>query len=199
MEKFTTSTDTLGREQPRTRKPLSQFIMPQAPEIKRPFVVNNSGNNEWYTPRGYIEAARRVMGSIDIDPASTEAANEVVQAKTYYTKETDGLSQIWSGNVWLNPPYAGDLIVKFISKLEEELSRIRQAIVLVNNATETEWFNRLVRMSSEVCFPRGRLKFYNPEGQIGAPLQGQALLYIGEGYNKFRKEYEVFGWCGHLR
>lgn len=74
-------------------------------------VMQSSESNEYYTPAIYLEAARAVMGSIDLDPASCEKANKTVQATKFHTIETDGLSQPWHGNVWLNPPYgrlAGD-------------------------------------------------------------------------------------------
>jgi hypothetical protein len=68
-------------------------------------LIHQSKSNEWYTPSEYIEAARLVMGSIDLDPASCEYANETVMAGEYFNKEDDGLSQSWFGNIWLNPPY----------------------------------------------------------------------------------------------
>ncbi|MFA6385960.1 MAG: hypothetical protein WCW29_04420, partial [Candidatus Paceibacterota bacterium] len=46
---------------------------------KKNRLLYNSGNFEWYTPSVYIEAAREVMGSIDIDPASTALANETIK------------------------------------------------------------------------------------------------------------------------
>ena len=162
--------------------------------IKRPHVSFNSGNNEWYTPAEFIEAARSAMGSIDLDPASNDIAQQVVKAKTYYTAETNGLDKVWTGNVWMNPPYASDLIGKFIDKMASERKNYRQAVVLVNNATETEWFNKLISVASAVCFPKSRVKFYMPDGKTGAPLQGQAVLYIGEDTSKFLESFNHLGW-----
>lgn len=165
---------------------------------KRPHVAFNSGNNEWYTPIEYIEAARKAMGSIDIDPASSEIANKVVKAEMFYTAETNGLDKKWVGNIWMNPPYSSDLIGKFIDKLVEEKENYNQAIVLVNNATETEWFNKITSIASAVCFPKSRVRFYMPDGKTGAPLQGQAILYIGNNTKSFMDAFAGFGWRAML-
>jgi phage N-6-adenine-methyltransferase len=162
----------------------------------RPHVVNNSGENEWYTPVQYIEAARRVLGAIDLDPASCELANETVLATEFYTLEIDGLKQPWLGNVWLNPPYSGGSIVPFISKYAEEIQsgQIDAGIVLVNNATETQWFKELVSISLAAVFATGRIKFVSPEGEKNSPLQGQVFLYYGDNIDLFLAEFAQFGW-----
>ena len=164
--------------------------------IAKPHIVHNSGNYEWYTPIEYIDAARKVMGGIDLDPASCEFANRIVRANAYYTVETDGLAQPWNGRVWLNPPYAGELISRFCDKLKYHVERgdIEQAIVLVNNATETAWFNTLISASTAFVFPRARVKFYTSDGKAGTPLQGQAVTYIGSGQDVFMDVFSPFGW-----
>lgn len=168
-------------------------------EVKnRPHVANNSGNNEWYTPAEYIEAARKAMGSIDTDPASNDIANRVVKAEKYYTIETDGLAHDWRGNVWMNPPYSSDLISKFVEKLKEQRANYNQAIILVNNATETQWFYEIVKIASAVCFPKSRVKFYMPDGKTGAPLQGQAVLYVGDNTEKFISAFGGIGWTAKI-
>lgn len=166
--------------------------------LKRPHVSFNSGNNEWYTPAELIEAARSAMGSIDLDPASNDIAQKVVKARTYYTAETNGLDKTWTGNVWMNPPYASDLIGKFVDKMVSERKNYDQAVILVNNATETEWFNRLISIADAVCFPKSRVKFYMPDGKTGAPLQGQAVLYIGDNSEKFFEAFRQIGWGATL-
>jgi len=76
-------------------------------------------NNEWSTPPKFIEAARSVIGTIDLDPATNLNAQELVQAKAYYTQEMDGLQQHWQGKVFLNPPYSRGLAKRFMTKLVE--------------------------------------------------------------------------------
>lgn len=159
---------------------------------KTPHVAHNSGNNEWYTPAEYIEAARAVMGEIDLDPASSEIANTVVGATRFYDIENDGLRQTWKGKVWLNPPYATGLIGKFIDKLLAS-SQVTEAIVLVNNATETQWFQTLAKAAWAVCFPSSRIKFWHPDKKESKPLQGQAILYIGVNSEKFMQEFSEIG------
>ena len=60
-------------------------------------ILRSSNTNEWFTPARIVDAARAVLGSIDIDPASCVQANQTVRAKTFYDKEHDGFTQVWEG------------------------------------------------------------------------------------------------------
>lgn len=167
-------------------------------KLKAPYVANNSGNNEWYTPAEFCESARVAMGSITLDPASCKTANKQVKAKTFFTINDNGLDREWSGNVWLNPPYAQPEMSDFVKKLiaEYQSARIDQAIVLVNNATETAWFQALLSEASAVCFKSGRIKFLDAEGTPAkTPLQGQAFLYFGDRTDAFIEEFSKHGRC----
>src|SRR5262249_39931176 len=128
--------------------------------------VPQDDSNEWYTPSRYIDAARSVMGSIDLDPASCELANSLVKATTYYSQADDGLHLPWHGNVWLNPPYSPDrskaakkrsLIALWINKLIAEYThgKVEQAILLCTAYAEGSWFQPL--WNYPICFANHKL------------------------------------------
>ena len=143
-----------------------------------PRQAHNSGDFEWFTPIEIIDGAREVLGSIDLDPASTGRANTVVQAERFYTIEDDGLSKekAWSGTIFLNPPFANPIVSRFCEKLTDSVrtGAVPAAIVLINNCTETQWFAALTREASALCFPVGRVAFWKPDRVVtDTPLQGQ--------------------------
>lgn len=149
-------------------------------------------SDEWYTPRWVIEAARSVMGEIDLDPASCALAQEVVQAGLFWSKQQGGERLGWFGRLWLNPPYSAPAL--FVEKLLAEYTsgNVKQAVVLLNNATETGWFQALLARFP-VCFLSKRLAFWRHDHADVGARQGQAVFYLGPDVEKF---CEVFGEFG---
>jgi|ERR1700730_5018060 len=160
---------------------------------KRPHASRNSGDSDQYR-REYIKAAVAVLGAIDLDPASRPAANELVGASESYSITDDGVTRSWGGRIWLNPPDAPQLRAQFCARLVQEYANgtVIAACVLVNNATETRWFQRLAAASSAICFPRGRARSWHPD-KPSSPLQGQAIFYLGDKVGDFRREFSPFG------
>jgi hypothetical protein len=152
-------------------------------------------SNSWYTPSIYTDMAREVMGEIDLDPFSSVTGNKHVGAKRFFDNLADAYKQKWfqeQGRVFMNPPYSRKLVDAavdlFLANWANE--SLSQGIVLVNNATETRWFQSLFRESSAVCFPDRRIAFENDDGkQISANTRGQAFFYFG---HKAQRFHEVF-------
>jgi phage N-6-adenine-methyltransferase len=150
-----------------------------------------------YTPSAYVEAVREVLGTIDLDPASDAQAQKVVKAETYFTAERDGLKLRWHGNIFLNPPYHRELCPAFVNKLIAELKEpdhVKQAIMLTNNSTDTEWFRKAAMAANAICFTNGRIAFTTPAGGEVAPTQGQAFFYFGSNVKKFVEVFRKIGF-----
>lgn len=160
---------------------------------------NLSGEIEWYTPWRYLAAVREVMGGIDLDPASSKAAQLHVRATDYYSIERSGLAHPWWGRVWLNPPYAMPLIKQFVVRMTEaaQTGEISEGILLTNSATDTEWSHLIWDAAQAVCFTRGRIRFLEAKGEElierPAPMMGQMFSYFGIHSERFAQIFSKFG------
>lgn len=159
---------------------------------------------EHYTPESVVEAARKVLGAIDLDPASCALANATVKAARYFDREHDGLTQQWSGRVFLNPPgglvgrkssavvwwdklvrawNAGDVSAAIFVGFNIEILRSAQSCYLPVQA-----FAR--------CYPRSRLRF---DGD--SPTHANVIAYLhptfaGDcGYQDFADAFSRIGLC----
>lgn len=155
--------------------------------------ITSSDSIDWYTPPEYVEAAREVIGDIDLDPATCEAANAVVQAAKTFTAADDGLGKEWGGRVWMNPPY-GRACAAFVAKLIDsyESGRVTEAVILVNsNSTDTEWFRPL--WDYVLCFSYGRVNFRNENQPKNGPTHGSCFVYLGMNVERFKAVFSRHG------
>lgn len=106
----------------------------------------------------------------------------------------DGLNQTWNGRVYLNPPFSDGHIKPWVQKFcaEWDAENVEEAILVVNNATDTKWFRELFKRADGVCFPP-RIQFVHPSRTSNSNRFGQAILYFGTHGVKFD---EVFGGLG---
>lgn len=145
--------------------------------------------HDWHTPAEIVEAAREVLGALDLNPASCERANETVRAARFYSPKQDGLKRPWFGRLWMNPPY-GRFIALWVARLvhEYEKGNVTEAVALLPARVDTAWFARLDAYPR--CHIRGRLKFNNVEN--GAPFPS-AVFYFGPDPEHFRAVFGRFG------
>jgi hypothetical protein len=133
------------------------------------------------------------MGGIDLDPATSEMANETVQADRYYTEHDDGLQHPWNGRVWLNPPY-GQGSGQFTTKLVEEhaAGRTTAAILLLNAyGFDSQWFQPL--WNHPICFTNHRVQFTNPDRETGGPANANIFVYLGTERALFANTFSQYG------
>jgi ParB family chromosome partitioning protein len=152
-------------------------------------------SSDWYTPAHVIDAARAVMGGIDVDPASCRTANQTVRAARYFTVADDGLTHPWPGRVWLNPPFSGRTAAKFVRKAfaEYDSGRTTQAVLVVSLLpVATAWFRPLLDRCP-LCFV-GRIPFVRQDGVTDTPaITASVIGYLGPHEARFAQVFEKFG------
>lgn len=121
-------------------------------------VIYSSATDDWATPSDFF-AKVAAEWDFDTDPCCDEFNRKA--NSFYYTKEDDGLSKPWWGNVWMNPPYGKDIGL-WMKKANDEVEVGNAVVVvcLVPARTDTKWFHDYAVMH-EVRFVKGRLRFGN--------------------------------------
>lgn len=66
----------------------------------------SSATAEWETPRALFDELDRIFGGFNLDPCATE---QNAKCARFFTREQDGLSQPWTGKVFMNPPYGREI------------------------------------------------------------------------------------------
>jgi hypothetical protein len=124
-----------------------------------------------------------------------EIAQRTVRAKKFYTKEDNGLKKPRHGRVWLNPPYNNPLMGQFVDKLlaERNAKRVKAAILLSHNFTDTGRFQKTAMLCQSICFTRGRIPFVDGDGQEQGRANGQAFVYFGSDTGAFFDEFSAAG------
>lgn len=170
-------------------------------------IKHSSKSAEWFTPAPILNVVKRVLGSIDLDPASNELANKEVQASVIFTKETDGLLSDWpvGCSVFVNPP--GSKIngksntVMFWQKLMayQKAGKLRHAIFLafsMEAMQTTQDKDCKAIMDFPLCVPSKRIAFVSPNGDKDSPSHANCIVYVPGTVNKTELFINYFSQLG---
>lgn len=139
----------------------------------------DSTTTEWATPRSIWRPIADRVGGFDTDPASGCEPEAI--ASTRYTKENDGLSQSWFGNVWLNPPYThwDKWLRKAISEVYKGDADL--VVMLCPARINRIWFQEQLDSIDKVCFLKGKVEFLkNGEEQLSGMPTAMMIITIGD-------------------
>ena len=132
-------------------------------------VMFSSKTDLWSTPQDFFEGLDKEFG-FTLDVCATD---ENAKCANYFTKETDGLKQEWSGVCWMNPPY-GREIKQWMKKASESRATV---VCLVPARTDTAWWHDYANKAEEIRFIRGRLKF--GDSKNSAPFPSAVVIFKG--------------------
>ena len=131
-------------------------------------------SDEWYTPPEIFQA---FDCEFDLDPCSP-GRGHWVPAEKIYTKHDEGLSKLWKGFVFMNPPFGGRN--GHVAWLEKFIKH-GNGIGIVRSYTSSRWFHDYMYKVDLLLFPRGKTKFVRPDKSIGkAPGHGIVIIGMGD-------------------
>ena len=130
----------------------------------------SSKTDEWATPDSIFNSLNKEF-HFTLDVCATESNKK---CDLYYDKEKNGLNQIWSGTIWMNPPY-GRTIGSWLKKAMDYGNEGGIAVCLIPARTDTKWWRDYCMNSSEIRLIAGRLKFGNCKNS--APFPSAIIIF----------------------
>lgn len=132
-----------------------------------------TGRVEYITPKWFFDQ----MGLFDLDPCAAKVMPWKTAKKSYTER---GLERLWSGCVWLNPPYGiknGEY--DFVRKLVKH----GNGVALLGLKTGSKiWQDEVLPNCSGLIFLKGRVVFCNTDGSSTSGYYGyHALTSFGQG------------------
>lgn len=121
------------------------------------------------TPQDFFDRQHAIHG-FTLDVCATK---ENAKCDKFYTRDDDGLSQSWTGVIWMNPPY-GRQIGAWMRKAYESSLAGAKVVCLVPARTDTAWWHDYA-MKGQIEFIRGRLKFGN--AKANAPFPSALVIF----------------------
>ena len=179
----------------------AQTCMFEAPDVK----LSTDDN---YTPSRVVESARRTLGAIDLDPASSLFAQSTVQAGQWCGLDhpdelrRNGLAVTWYGRVWCNPPFSKDkgnkdgFLKLFTKKLivAYRCGDVRAACILTRADSSAAYSQDLRKVASASCWPFVRIPFVRPDiGERSNPNFTTIIWYLGKHTDRFYHAFKAIG------
>jgi phage N-6-adenine-methyltransferase len=139
---------------------------------KKRSVHFSSDTDQWSTPEAtFLALDEEFHFTVDV---CADASN--AKCPQYFTKETDGLGQRWTGICWMNPPY-GSEIDTWVQKAFESSLFGTTVVCLLPARVDTKWWHGYVTRATEVRYLQGRLKFGGMPNS--APFPSAVVIFKG--------------------
>lgn len=160
-----------------------------------------------------------MLGTIDLDPASSERSNEIVMAKKFFDEKQDGLQQPWRVSlrsprpraIWLNPPGGKTASGESRSKLfwqrlifERQVNpEFKDALFLaysIEMAQISQVNCERSLLSFPTCFLRRRVAYFdvNKRKMIDGMTHSSSVTYIPGRFDRTPRFFEVLSEYGDI-
>lgn len=143
----------------------------------------------WITPPEIIEKVTKVLGFIDLDPASSVIANKFVKASRIITEQDDIFkSDLSCETLYMNPPFGkignksqAGVFTEYILEQYVVGKIKRGGIILLMSRFGYQWFEDIMDKTLSATL-KTRVKFINPHTlkQAAQAKTSQTLFCFGD-------------------